>query len=67
MLGYRCTGCGHVWRRDTTAAVELRAKVSRRVLRWALEGVVVAHLKLGVSQGSNIERIGDAAGIACCR
>lgn len=26
---YRCTGCGHVWRQDTTAAAEPRVKISR--------------------------------------
>ena len=35
---YRCDGCGHVWRQDTTRAAEPRAKLSRRGLRWALEG-----------------------------
>ena len=39
---YRCTGCGHVWRQDTTQAAEPRAKLSRRGLRWALEGIVVS-------------------------
>ena len=37
---YRCIGCGHVWRQDTTAAAEPRAKLSRGGLRWALEGIV---------------------------
>jgi transposase len=41
---YRCTGCGHVWRQDTSRAAEPRAKLSRRGLRWALEGIVVQHL-----------------------
>jgi transposase len=41
---YRCTGCGHVWRQDTTRAAEPRAKLSRRGLRWALEAIVIAHL-----------------------
>jgi hypothetical protein len=41
---YRCTGCGHVWRQDTNRAAEPRAKLSRRGLRWALEGIVVQHL-----------------------
>ena len=39
---YRCTGCGRVWRQDTTAAAPPRAKISRAGLRWALEGLVVA-------------------------
>ena len=41
---YCCTGCGHVWRQDTSQAAEPRAKLSRRGLRWALEAIVVAHL-----------------------
>ena len=41
---YRCTGCGHVWRQDTSRAAEPRARLSRRGLRWALEGLVVQHL-----------------------
>ncbi len=40
---YRCTGCGHVWRQDTTRAAEARAKLSRRGLRWALEGIGCQH------------------------
>lgn len=43
---YRCTGCGHVWRQDTSRAAEGRAKLSRRALRWALEGLVVQHLSV---------------------
>ena len=41
---YRCTGCGHVWRQDTTRAAEPRSKLSRRGLQWALEALVVQHL-----------------------
>ena len=41
---YRCYGCGHVWRQDTSRAAEPRAKLSRRALRWALEAIVVQHL-----------------------
>jgi transposase len=43
---YRCSGCGHVWRQDTRKAASPRAKLSRRGLRWALEGLVVAHLSM---------------------
>jgi transposase len=43
---YRCPGCGHVWRQDTTAAAAPRAKVSRRGLRWALEALVCQHLSV---------------------
>ena len=49
---YRCTGCGHVWRQDTTRAAEPRAKLSRRALTWALEGLVVQHLTVArVAEG----------------
>lgn len=43
---YRCTGCGHVWRQDTSKAASPRAKLSRRALRWALEALVVQHLTI---------------------
>jgi len=52
---YRCTGCGHVWRQDTSKAAEPRAKLSRRGLRWALEGIVVGHLTVaGVAEGLGV-------------
>jgi transposase len=53
---YRCTGCGHVWRQDTTKAAEPRAKLSRRGLRWALEGIVVQHL--------TVARLAEGLGVA---
>jgi hypothetical protein len=43
---YRCTGCGHVWRQDTSKVAEPRAKLSRQALRWALEGIVIQHLTI---------------------
>jgi transposase len=43
---YRCDDCGHVWRQDTSQAAEPRAKLSRRGLRWALEGLVIQHLTI---------------------
>jgi len=49
---YRCTGCGHVWRQDTSSAAEPRAKLSRRGLRWALEAIVCQHLTVArVAEG----------------
>ncbi|WP_024286161.1 ISL3 family transposase [Cellulomonas sp. KRMCY2] len=49
---YRCSGCGHVWRQDTSRAAEPRSKLSRRGLRWALEGIVVQHLTVArVAEG----------------
>ena len=53
---YRCTGCGHVWRQDTTQAAEPRAKLSRRGLRWALEGIVCQHL--------TVARVAEGLGVA---
>ena len=53
---YRCTECGHVWRQDTTRAAEPRAKLSRRGLRWALEGIVVQHL--------TVARVAEGLGVA---
>jgi transposase len=53
---YRCTGCGHVWRQDTSRAAEPRAKLSRRGLRWALEGIVCQHL--------SVARVADGLGVA---
>ena len=49
---YRCAGCGHVWRQDTSKAAEPRAKLSRRGLRWALEAIVCQHLTVArVAEG----------------
>ncbi|GMA23119.1 ISL3 family transposase [Luteimicrobium album] len=53
---YRCRECGHVWRQDTTAAAEPRAKLSRAGLRWALEGIVVQHL--------TVARVAEGLGVA---
>lgn len=53
---YRCTGCGHVWRQDTSAAAQPRARLSRRGLRWALEGIVVQHL--------TVARVAEGLGVA---
>ena len=53
---YRCSGCGHVWRQDTTRAAEPRAKLSRRGLRWALEGIVRQHL--------TVARVAEGLGVA---
>jgi transposase len=53
---YRCTGYGHVWRQDTSKAAEPLAKLSRRGLRWALEGIVRQHL--------TVARIAEGLGVA---
>jgi transposase len=52
---YRCGGCRHVWRQDTSRAAAPRAKLSRRSLRWALEAIVVGHLTVArVAQGLGV-------------
>jgi transposase len=52
---YRCIGCGHVWRQDTSRAAEPRARLSRRGLRWALEAIVVQHLTVArVAEGLDV-------------
>ena len=53
---YRCIGCGHVWRQDTSQAADPRAKLSRRGLRWALEGIVRQHL--------TVARVAEGLGVA---
>ena len=53
---YRCVGCGHVWRQDTSKAAEPRAKLSRRGLRWALEAIVCQHL--------TVARVAEGLGVA---
>src|ERR1044072_7326025 len=53
---YRGRECGPVGRQDTTLAAEPRAKLSRRGLRWALEGIVVQHL--------TVARVAEGLGVA---
>lgn len=49
---YRCTGCGHLWRQDTSKAAQPRAKIFRAGLRWALVGIVCQHLTIArVAEG----------------
>ena len=49
---YRFAECGHVWRQDMSKAAEPRARLSRRGLRWALEGIVCQHLTVArVAEG----------------
>ena len=43
---HRCDTCHHVWRQDTGKAADLRAKLSRRGLRWALGAIVCQHLSV---------------------
>jgi transposase len=43
---FRCGNCSRVWRQDTRAAAEPRARLSRTALRWALQAIVVQHLTI---------------------
>ena len=45
-----------MWRQDTARAAEPRAKLSRRGLRWALEGIVRQHL--------TVARVAEGLGVA---
>ncbi len=49
---YACTGCGHVWRQDTSLAAEPRAKISQAGLSWALVALVVQHLTVARIAGA---------------
>lgn len=52
---YKCPSCGRVWRQDMTKAAAPRAKLSRRGLAWALQGIVVQHLSMArVAQGLGV-------------
>ena len=45
-----------MWRQDASLAAEPRTKLSRRGLRWALEGIVVQHL--------TVARVAEGLGVA---
>ena len=53
---YRCSGCAHVWRQDTSKAAEPRAKLTRGGLRWALSAILCQHL--------TVARVAQALGVA---
>ncbi len=53
---YRCTGCGHVWRQDSSLAAAPRAKLSRHAVLWALKSLVIDRM--------SIARIADGLGAA---
>ncbi len=53
---YRCSSCRRVWRQDTTAAAEPKAKLTRAAVRWALEALVVQHL--------TVARVAEALAVA---
>lgn len=43
---YKCSGCGRIWRQDTSKAAPARAKISRGGLAWGLAGLVLDHLSV---------------------
>ena len=51
---YRCPGCAHVWRQDTTSAAGPRSKLSRSAVLWALTSVVIDRL--------SVARVADGLG-----
>jgi transposase len=52
---WRCPYCRAVWRQDMSKAAEPRSKLTRRGLRWALEGIVVQHLTVArVAEGLSV-------------
>jgi len=53
---YRCDSCRRVWRQDTTAAANPKAKLTRRAAQWALEALVLQHL--------TVARVAEALAVA---
>ena len=53
---FGCQACRRVWRQDTTAAADRRAKLSRAAVRWALVALVTQHL--------TVARLAEALGVA---
>jgi transposase len=53
---YRCSNCRRVWRQDTSAAAEPKARLSRAAVRWALEALVLQHL--------TVARVAEALAVA---
>jgi len=60
---YRCPGCGHVWRQDTTTAAAPRSKLSRHAVLWALKSVVIDRVsvaRVAASLGTSWHTANDA-------
>lgn len=52
---YRCIECARVWRQDLSSAAMPRSKLSRAVLRWVLEGLVIQHLSMArIAEGLDV-------------
>ena len=63
---YRCAGCPHVWRQDTTLAAEPRAKLPRRGLRRALAAIVVQHLPVArIAEDLSVARNTASDAVPC--
>ena len=60
---YRCVGCGHVWRQDTSSAAAPRAKLTTHAVLWALRAVVIDRAsiaRVAASLGSAWHTVNDA-------
>jgi transposase len=60
---YRCSGCGQVWRQDTTAAAAPRAKLSTQAVMWALKSVVIDRMsiaRIAAGLGASWHTVNDA-------
>ncbi len=60
---YRCVGCGHVWRQDTSSAAAPRCKLTRHAVLWALKSVVVdrsAIAHVAAALGASWHTVNDA-------
>ena len=60
---YRCTGCGHVWRQDTSSAAAPRAKLSCHAVLWALKSVVIDRCsiaRVAANLGTSWHTVNDA-------
>ena len=54
---YRCTGCGHVWRQETSKAAPARVKLSRRACGGRWKGSCVRHL--------SVARVAEGLAVSC--
>jgi transposase len=60
---YRCAGCGHVWRQDTSLAAAPRAKLSRHAVLWALKCLVLDRMsiaRIASGLGTSWHTVNDA-------
>ncbi len=61
---YRCTGCGHVWRQDTSSAAAPRARLTTHAVLWALRAVVIDRTsiaRVATNLGAAWHTVNDAA------